>query len=603
MKNEISNDILIVSIGSSVGDINLETKEKLKKVVHNFIDQPVLEAKHDESLLPDNIYICPPRKFVSIKNNKFNIQELQDEAQNYSGIDKVVFRELSEQKIELEHTVEDLVASNKELKSSNEELLSMNKELQSANEKLKAFKEEVLKGNEILQNSNIDLENLLNSTKIATIFLDEKLIIKNFTPAINQIYDLLPQDVGRSIMSFSTKATNMPNYSYPKDLKIDQVVETEITMPDGRIFLRRKSPYIDSHKKMIGLVVTFVDVSELRRSEVLFKSLANSVPQMIFSTDEKGNYNYFSDQWFAYTGSDASEVKNLGFREYIHPDDLAGAIVAWNEALKGEEVFNYQYRLRNRFGQYRWHQLNVRSVRDHNGSIYRWFGGCTDIQVQKDLELDLFNKNIDILRTQNRFNGVASAIDLGVWYCNLPFDVLNWSDNVKRQFWCDLDEVITIKIFYDRIHPEDRKRTEDAINYSIENHYHYDISYRTVSPKTGEIKWIRAIGWTDYDESGKPIRFDGVTFDNTDATLYMENLRDSEWRYSMASKAAREVIWDWDFSSNRVHWNEAINTQLGYPEKFRDTDALWWHEQIHPEDVDRVSQGIHKAIDLGDSFW
>jgi two-component system CheB/CheR fusion protein len=512
-------------------------------------------------------------------------------------------KELAKLRDELERSVQDLEASNEELKSSNEELLSMNEELQSANEELEVSKEEVQKGNEVLTNSNIDLENLLHSTKIATIFLDQDLNIKNFTPAATELYDLVPHDIGRSIKSFSSKAKKMPPYSYPKDLKVDQVVETEVIMPDGRIFLRRKSPYVNQKKEMVGLVITFVDVTEVRRSEMLFRSLANTVPQMVFSTDAHGNYNYFSDQWTTYTGLDTKEVENKGFREIIHPDDKTGVIEAWTTALENADTFTYQYRLKNKHGQYRWHLLGARSLKDHLGNIYQWFGGCTDIQDQKEMELKLHEQNKDIMRTQERFNGVARAINLGVWYCNLPFDVLNWSDNVKTQFWCDLDEVITINTFYDRMHPEDRKSTEAAINDSIENHKHYDTNFRTVDPKTGAYKWIRAIGWTDYDEDKRPIRFDGVTFDITESTIYMNALRDSEWRYSMASKAAREVIWDWNLVTNEVHWNEALVSQFGYEEEYRNTNAQWWIDHVHPEDRSRITDSIHHCIEMAKPYW
>jgi PAS domain S-box-containing protein len=332
-------------------------------------------------------------------------------------------------------------------------------------------------------------------------------------------------------------------------------------------------------------------------------SLANAVPQMIFSTDENGNYTYFSERWFTYTGMDPVKIKNKGFREFIHPDDVQGAIKAWALAQEGQNEFNYQYRLRNKEGVYRWHLVNALSVKDHSGKIYRWFGGCTDIQDQKEMEITLKNQNKEILKNQERFTAVASAIDMGIWYCNLPFDVLNWSNTVKKHFFCEDYEVVTIDLFYKHMHPEDRKKTEDAINHSIETHSPYDVNYRTIDPKSDKFKWIRAIGWTDYDNDGKPIRFDGVTFDITESTLYVDALKDSEWRYSMASKAAREVIWDWNLLTNQVHWNEALMTQLGYSEEFRDTTAQWWIDHIHPEDVEKVSHGIHHCIDTAEPYW
>ncbi len=513
-------------------------------------------------------------------------------------------RELAKLRNELEKSVQDLEASNEELKSSNEELLSMNEELQSTNEELEVSKEEVQKGNEILTNANTDLENLLNSTKIATIFLDKNLTIKSFTPAISQIYELVSHDIGRPLASFASKAVKMPPYSYPNDLKLNQVVETEVLIPDGKIFLRRKSPYYNQNKEMVGLVVTFVDVTELRNSEQLFKTLSNTVPQMIFSTDHQGNYIYFSNRWLDYTGLDPVTIKNKGFRDIVHPEDLPGAMEEWTHAQTSQsDNFKYQYRLKNKNGEYRWHLVTASSVKDHNNQIYRWFGGCTDIQDQKEMELALLNRNREILRSQERFKGIADAIDMGVWYCNLPFDVLNWSHIVKKHFWLPPEAHVTIDTFYEYIHPDDRLPTKTAIDYSIKNQTHYDTNYRTINPKTGEFKWIRAIGWTDYDEEGLPTRFDGVTFDITESTVSFNTLRDNEWKYSMASKAARELIWDWNLTNNQVKWNEAISTQFGYPTSAQDTDGDWWINHIHHEDRQRVSDSIHHAIDTHEPFW
>ena len=92
------------------------------------------------------------------------------------------------------------------MKSSNEELLSMNEELQSANEELETSKEEIQAANEALARSNSDLENLLTSTRIATVFLDDELRIDRFTPAMTAVYNLLPADVGRPLSDITHRA-------------------------------------------------------------------------------------------------------------------------------------------------------------------------------------------------------------------------------------------------------------------------------------------------------------------------------------------------------------------------------------------------------------
>jgi len=107
------------------------------------------------------------------------------------------------------------------LKSSNEELLSMNEELQSANEELETSKEEIRASGDAIERAHSDLENLLRSTQIATIFLDDELRIRNFTPAILEIYDLIPTDIGRAIERFVPMVNDMPPLPDPKSLHLN----------------------------------------------------------------------------------------------------------------------------------------------------------------------------------------------------------------------------------------------------------------------------------------------------------------------------------------------------------------------------------------------
>lgn len=122
---------------------------------------------------------------------------------------------------------------------------------------------------------------------------------------------------------------------------------------------------------------------------------------------------------------------------------------------------------------------------------------------------------------------------VGFWYCDLPFDVLEWDDRVREHFFFPSGARITIDDFYGRIHPEDRAPTRHAIEASIASRRPYDIVYRTVHPDTGAIKWIRALGGTDYASDGTPAYFDGVTVDVSAQKL-------DQLRVSMLNEQLRE---------------------------------------------------------------
>lgn len=117
---------------------------------------------------------------------------------------------------------------------------------------------------------------------------------------------------------------------------------------------------------------------------------------------------------------------------------------------------------------------------------------------------------------EERFSFVRNYSGVGFWYCDLPFDVLGWDDNVKRHFHLPSTAHVTIDTFYEGLHPEDRDRVRAAIEDSLSNRRPYDIDYRTVDRSSGKVRWLRAIGRTFYTEEGAPKRFDGVTIDITE---------------------------------------------------------------------------------------
>jgi len=118
-----------------------------------------------------------------------------------------------------------------------------------------------------------------------------------------------------------------------------------------------------------------------------------------------------------------------------------------------------------------------------------------------------------LLDSQARLEYAVRLSGIGFWYCDLPFSELRWDERVKAHFWLPLDARVTMDLFYERIHPDDREATRRAINASIDEHTTYDVVYRTIDPDSGAIRHIRALGGTTYDAWDNPTRFDGVTLD------------------------------------------------------------------------------------------
>jgi len=190
--------------------------------------------------------------------------------------------ELRTAREELRLSIEQLETSNEELKASNEEITSMNEELQSTNEELETSKEELQSLNEELNTVNAqlqtkveeledrtnDLNNLLNSTDIATLFLDQQFRIRWFSPPMRALFQVIQADVGRPITDFAQRFEDPSFLNDAREvMRTLQPREKQVHGADGRWHMRRALPYRTEDNHIDGIVCTFTDVTERKQWE------------------------------------------------------------------------------------------------------------------------------------------------------------------------------------------------------------------------------------------------------------------------------------------------------------------------------------------------
>jgi two-component system, chemotaxis family, CheB/CheR fusion protein len=180
---------------------------------------------------------------------------------------------------------EEMLSINEELQSANEELETSKEELQSLNEELNTLNNELRSKVEAVEQTNNDLNNLLASTEVATLFLDTSCHVRWFSPAIKRVLRLIPSDIGRPISDLATMVTGSDLEPEAQNVLETLVpVETEVESEQGLSYIRRVLPYRTSDNRIDGIVVTFVDITEHKKGEQQRERLMHELSHRIKNT-------------------------------------------------------------------------------------------------------------------------------------------------------------------------------------------------------------------------------------------------------------------------------------------------------------------------------
>ncbi len=338
--------------------------------------------------------------------------------------------ELRLTKDRLQATIEELESTNEELKSSNEEYQSINEELQSANEELETSKEELQSVNEEMQTvngelahrvhelgrANSDLKNLLESTQIATIFLDNEFRIRSFTPAVAEIFHLIDSDVGRPIVHIAPRiAYEHLHEDVRKVLRTLHTVEREIEdSASGTRYLVRILPYRNVENFIAGVLLTFMDVTAtaqaekaLMESEERFRNIAQTVPAFLFIATPSLEWQYVNPAFYQYTGLPEGEGLGSRWLSVLHPDDAQEYRRLLALSTQTGSPVELEFRLRDASGTYQWFLGKTHAIMSPAGKVSQWFGSCINIHARRLAEN---RQNLLLTELQHRVKNILAVV-------------------------------------------------------------------------------------------------------------------------------------------------------------------------------------------------
>jgi two-component system CheB/CheR fusion protein len=362
--------------------------------------------------------------------------------------------ELKSMREDLQGSLEELQSSNQELRVANEEVMSVNEELRSSNEELETSKEELQSLNEELttvnaelkdkvvelEQANNDLDNLLTSSNIATVFLDTRFHVRRFTPAATRLFDLTPAAVGRPIGEIAPRSTD-PDLLHDATAVLADLssISKEIQDRDGRWFVRQVLPYRTHDNRIEGVVITFSDVAAdaLQEARLYAEAIVDTVrePLLVLDADlaaQSANRSFYQTFQVTPEATVGRPLHELGDRALDVPRlrALLGDVLRQRGAVTNFEVEHEFAKLGRRTML-----LNARTLTRGGGRPDLILLAIEDITDRKRAERTLHES-----ATMTRA-GVQTAVD-GVITIDEHATILSFNPAAERIFGFSAPEVI-----------------------------------------------------------------------------------------------------------------------------------------------------------------
>ena len=488
----------VLTAGEPLILTNVQLNEDLKKV-YSGVDRIQIEIKR----LPDQggqTFLAASFKEIVEDLDADVSNKIDLSAASKDKID-VLERELRINQENLQSTIEELEASNEELQATNEELQSSNEELESVNEELYTvnaeFQEKVVE----LSESNNDLNNLIQSTEIAILFLDSNLHIRRYTPALKKILQLMPQDIGRHISHFRSNLQLKDFISHVERVH-ETLIPFESTVNDssGQEFIIRIAPFITTRKEVKGVVLSFVDVSSVskanRKLELisesmdtaslkfkeqsdLFNLITNNINEMVSLHDLNGAFKYVTPSCYQLTGYNDMELLEMQPSQLITDDKFQKRWTEkFNELLYGKNVGVIKYKIKTKNHKDQWLETVLKQITDSSGDISMLIAVTRDFNAMARMEQQVDQSSMVVEQTTNSV--VITDLEGKITFTNRAFELITGYDE---------NEVLGKKpgdfLQGDETGPE----TVAIMHEAIQEHKPFDVDIINYS-KSGEKYWI-----------------------------------------------------------------------------------------------------------------
>lgn len=404
---------------------------------------------------------------------------------------------------------------------------------------------------------------------------------------------------------------------------VNDVVEIEpFGMPGvKRTILLRATPIRSDGGVITSAVVAQTDITDrvqseaaLRESEAKFRTIADAMPQMVWSTLPDGYHDYYNEQWYQFTGVPEGTTDGEGWNDMFHPDDQSHAWKLWRRSLATGERYEIEYRLKHFTGQYRWVLGRALPIRNEEGEIIRWMGTCTDIHENKLAQVRLQEQ-------EEKFRALAENIPQLAWLADLEGSAF-WFNNRWYDFTGRDSSALEGSGWIHTLHPEFAKEVQVGLHRAITSATTWEDTFPMLR-FDGVYRWFLSRAVPIRDQSGKVARWLATYTDITeqrqaaDALLQMDKRKDEflamlahELRNPLAPiTAAASLLTAFTSDPQRLqHISKVIARQAAHLTSLVDdlldvsrvTRGLIQLENAHVEVISMISEAIEQAKPLFD---
>ena len=534
------------------GSIKLNEKEKYRTIE---LKVNFYENSHS---MEDLLMVAFQEQYISIPPDSQASEQISQ-----------LEHQLEETEASLKNSIEELDLNNEEYDVINENLFAYNEKLHITNEALKLANQELyivnteyqLKINELAE-LNEDVNNLLRHTNIGVVVVDKQLRIRKFTSAATIAINLIEKDINRPLKHLSH---NLDCHNFIQI--IEEVIETEksldlevkLTNKDKDLLIRI-NPYIKNNGNLDGVVISFIDISEIKTtqnklqqtlnalqaantnlidSEERFRSFYLKTPVMLHSIDESGRIIEASNFWVDKLGYERQEVIGKKFIKFLTPESRRYLVEVLPEFLDSGSCWNIPYKIVCRNGEVIDTLLNAIADKNHRGDVIRTLVVMIDVTERTQAEATL-------KETEARFEIMADTAPVLIWMIDN-----NYQGTFFNQAWWEFTgnnlEQQLGEGWLDNIHTQDRNLffrdacSWDGVCQPIE------LQFR-IQGVDGQYYWMLGKQAPRFDSQGELIGYIGSCIDITEIknaqeqlTLNNNQLEQNSTKLSLAKEVAERA--------------------------------------------------------------